>query len=268
MILRSLLAAESEEGGTSIQIGHHSTWEIAGYTVHADTITSTIIAGGVVIILGLMLRRSASSEVPGKLQLAWEALVTWVNTQVESTLGRLHPFVIPLAVSLFVFILVSNLLEVVPTDHKAPPPTADVNLTYPLALLVIIAATIYGIQQRGVKNYVKGFAEPYAVMTPFNILEEIAKPISLALRLFGNIFAGGVMLSIIALLPYWLTPLPTVPWKLFGIFIGAIQALIFALLTILYFGMAGEGHGGGGHDEEHEAPVDAVPDAGKQPQPA
>ena len=267
MILRSLLAAESEEGGTSIEIGHHSTWEIAGYTVHADTITSTIIAGGVVIILGLLLRRSASNEVPGKLQLAWEALVTWVNDQVESTLGRLQPFVVPLAVTLFIFIFVANLLEVVPTDHKAPPPTADVNLTYPLALIVIIAATIYGIANRGLGSYLKGFTEPYAVMTPFNILEEIAKPISLALRLFGNIFAGGVMLSIIALLPYWLTPLPTVPWKLFGMFIGAIQALIFALLTVLYFGMAGEGHGGGDHDDAHEEPAEAETDE-KQLQPA
>ena len=249
----SWITAESEEGGTGIEIGHHSTWEIGGFTFHADTITSTLIAGGVVIGLGLLLRRSASSEVPGKLQLAWEALVTWVNDQVESTLGRLNPFVIPLAASLFIFIFVANLLEVVPTDHKAPPPTADVNLTYPLALLVIIAATIYGIRERGVKSYLKGFSEPYAIMTPFNILEEIAKPISLALRLFGNIFAGGVMLSIIGLLPFWLTPVPTVPWKLFGIFIGAIQALIFALLTILYFGMAAEGHGSGGHeDEAHE----------------
>lgn len=254
----SWITAESEEGGTGIEIGHHSTWEIGGFTFHADTITSTIIAGAVVIGLGLLLRRSASSEVPGKLQLAWEALVTWVNDQVESTLGRLNPFVVPLAASLFIFIFVANLLEVIPTDHKAPPPTADVNLTYPLALLVIIAATIYGIRERGVASYAKGFFEPYPIMGLFNILEEIAKPISLALRLFGNIFAGGVMLSIIGLLPFWLTPLPTVPWKLFGIFIGAIQALIFALLTILYFGMAASGHGGDDHGESHGSDDEAA----------
>ena len=249
----------AEGGSSGIEIGHHSTWEIGGITLHADTITSTVIAGAVVIGLGLMLRRSASSEVPGKLQLAWEALATWVNDQVESTLGRLNPFVVPLAASLFVFIFVANLLEVVPTDHKAPPPTADVNLTYPLALLVIIAATVYGIRERGVKNYLKGFTEPYAIMTPFNILEEIAKPISLSLRLFGNIFAGGVMLSIIGLLPFWLSPVPTVPWKLFGMFIGAIQALIFALLTILYFGMAASGHG-----DDHGTEDDSTDDAAEQ----
>jgi F-type H+-transporting ATPase subunit a len=247
----------AEGGGSGIEIGHHSTWDIFGFSVHADTITSTIIAGAVVIGLGLMLRRSASSEVPGKLQLAWEALVTWVNDQVESTLGRLNPFVVPLAASLFVFIFVANLLEVIPTDHKAPPPTADVNLTYPLALLVIICATVYGIRERGVASYAKGFFEPYPVMGIFNILEEIAKPISLSLRLFGNIFAGGVMLSIIGLLPVWLTPVGIVPWKLFGMFIGAIQALIFALLTILYFGMAGSGHGGDDHGESHSSDEDA-----------
>ena len=267
-MISNLVTAESEEGGTGIEIGHHSTWEWNGLTFNTDTMTSTVIAGGVVIVLGLLLRRSASSEVPGKLQLAWEALVTWVNDQVESTLGKLNPFVVPLAASLFVFIFVANLLELVPTDHKAPPPTADVNLAYPLALLVIISATIYGIRERGALNYVKGFTEPYAIMTPINVIEEFAKPISLSLRLFGNIFAGGVMLSIIGLLPYWLTPVPTVPWKLFGIFIGAIQALIFALLTILYFGMAASGHGNGDHDEPEKADEDEADAESKQLQPA
>ena len=252
------------EGGSGIEIGHHETFEWNGWTFNLDTMTSTVIAGGVVILLGLLLRRSATSEVPGKLQLAWEALVTWVNDQTESTLGRLNPFVIPLAASLFIFIFVANLLEVIPTMHKAPPPTADVNLTYPLALIVIVGATTYGIRERGLGPYLKGFTEPYAAMTVFNILEEIAKPISLSLRLFGNIFAGGVMLSIIGLLPFWLSPLPTVPWKLFGIFIGAIQALIFALLTILYFGMAASGHGGDDHGESHDSEDDTADDAAEQ----
>lgn len=236
----------AEGGGSGIEIGHHSTWDIFGFSVHADTITSTIIAGAVVIGLGLMLRRSASSEVPGKLQLAWEALVTWVNDQVESTLGRLNPFVVPLAASLFVFIFVANLLEVIPTDHKAPPPTADVNLTYPLALLVIICATVYGIRERGVASYAKGFFEPYPVMGIFNILEEIAKPISLSLRLFGNIFAGGILVALIALFPPWIMWAPNAIWKSFDLFVGAIQAFIFALLTILYFSQSME------LDEHHD----------------
>jgi len=252
MIIAGLVSAESEEGGTGIEIGHHSTWVWNGMTFNTDTMLSTVIAGTVVIALGLMLRRSASNEVPGKMQLAWEALITWVNEQVESNLGRLNPFVVPLAVTLFVFILVANLVEIVPTDHKVPPATADVNLTYPLALLVFIAATVYGIRERGIGDFAKGLTKPHWVMTPINVIEEIAKPVSLSLRLFGNLFAGGVMLSIIGLLPFWLTPLPTVPWKLFSIFIGLIQALIFALLTILYFGMAASGHGDD-HEESHDS---------------
>jgi F-type H+-transporting ATPase subunit a len=252
MIITDLAAAESEGGGSEVQIGHHWTVEIGGLTFNFDTMLSTVIAGSVVIVLGLMLRRSATNEVPGKLQLAWEALVSWVNEQVEGNLGRLNPFVVPLAVSLFVFILVANLVEIVPTEHKVPPATADVNLTYPLALLVFITATAYGIRERGIRDFAKGLAQPHWIMTPINVIEEIAKPVSLSLRLFGNLFAGGVMLSIIGLLPFWITPLPTVIWKLFSIFIGLIQALIFALLTILYFGMAGSGHGGDDH-ESHDS---------------
>ncbi len=261
MIITDLAAAESEGGGSEVQIGHHWTVEIGGLTFNFDTMLSTVIAGSVVIVLGLMLRRSATNEVPGKLQLAWEALVSWVNEQVEGNLGRLNPFVVPLAVSLFVFILVANLVEIVPTDHKVPPATADVNLTYPLALLVFVTATAYGIRERGIRDFAKGLAQPHWIMTPINVIEEIAKPVSLSLRLFGNLFAGGVMLSIIGLLPFWITPLPTVIWKLFSIFIGLIQALIFALLTILYFGMAGSGHGG----DDHE-PHDSDDEAEKEPE--
>ena len=253
MIIMDLAAAESEGGGSQVEIGHHWTVEIGGLTFNFDTMLSTVIAGSVVITLGLLLRRSASNEVPGKLQLAWEALVSWVNEQVESNLGRLNPFVVPLAVSLFVFILVANLVEIVPTNHKVPPTTADVNLTYPLALLVFVTATAYGIRERGIRDFAKGLAQPHWIMTPINVIEEFAKPVSLSLRLFGNLFAGGVMLSIIGLLPFWITPLPTVIWKLFSIFIGLIQALIFALLTILYFGMAASGHGEGDHDESHDS---------------
>ncbi|MFZ0140206.1 MAG: F0F1 ATP synthase subunit A [Aeromicrobium sp.] len=267
MIITDLAAAESEGGGSEVQIGHHWTVEIGGLTFNFDTMLSTVIAGSVVIVLGLMLRRSATNEVPGKLQLAWEALVSWVNEQVEGNLGRLNPFVVPLAVSLFVFILVANLVEIVPTDHKVPPATADVNLTYPLALLVFVTATAYGIRERGIRDFAKGLAQPHWIMTPINVIEEIAKPVSLSLRLFGNLFAGGVMLSIIGLLPFWITPLPTVIWKLFSIFIGLIQALIFALLTILYFGMAGSGHGGDDH-ESHDSDDEAEKEPEGELQPA
>ena len=100
------------------------------------------------------------------------------------------------------------------------------------------------------KGYFKHFVEPFPILLPLNILEELIKPLTLALRLFGNIFAGGIMLALIGLMPLYLLWAPNLIWKLFDMAIGGIQAFIFALLTVLYFAMAGAGHGDD-HGEEH-----------------
>jgi F-type H+-transporting ATPase subunit a len=241
-----------------IEIGEHVEREIFGLTFNLDTIWSTFVAGTVVIALGFVARnyltRKSEDHVPSKLQLIWESVVSEVNSQVESNLGRVHPFVAPLAISLFFFILFANWLEIIPselnheTGHLLPAPTADTNLTYALAAITIVSVWVYGIRQKGVKGYFKHFLEPYPWMLPLEILQELIKPVTLALRLFGNIFAGGIMLSLIALIPWYFgMPVANIAWKLFDMFIGLIQAFIFALLTVLYFAMAG-----GGHDEEHE----------------
>ncbi len=199
----------SEE--STIEIGHHVTREWMGMTFNIDTIISTLVAAGIVLLLAILavrgLTRDPDDHVPTKLQLIWEAVVGEVNQQVEDNLGRVHPYVAPLAISLFFFILIANWLELVPselnhhTGHLLPAPTADVNLTYALAAITIVSVWVYGMQQQGVKGYFKHFAEPFPVLTPLNILEEITKPITLALRLFGNIFAGGIMLALIGLIP-------------------------------------------------------------------
>ena len=108
-----------------------------------------------------------------------------------------------------------------------------------MALLVMVSVWIYGIRQKGVKGYFKHFVEPFPILLPLNILEELIKPLTLALRLFGNIFAGGIMLALIGLLPLYILWAPNLLWKLFDMAIGGIQAFIFALLTVLYFAMAG-----------------------------
>ncbi len=241
---------------SDIQIGEHHTFSFLGMTFNADTIWSTLIAGVVVIILGLLVARSASSTNPGKLQLLWESLVSWVTEQVESNLGRVNPFVVPLAICLFAFILIANWLELLPTMDWIKSPTSDVNLTYAMALLVIIGVHIYSVRERGVKGYVHHYMEPYPVLFPILLVEEIVKPFTLALRLFGNIFSGGIMLSIIALLPLWALWGANGIWKLFDLFIGLIQAFIFALLTILYFGMAGATHPEDSHATEGEPRTD------------
>jgi F-type H+-transporting ATPase subunit a len=245
-----LLPLESD-----ITIGEHTTRTWLGMTFNIDTIISTIVAGILVLLLGFWAVRSMSKQtedhVPTKVQLLWEAVVGEVNKQVEDNLGKVHPYVAPLAISLFFFILFCNWLELLPTElnhdtHLLPAPTADTNLTYALAAVTMVSVWAYGIRTKGVKGYFKHFTEPFPVLLPLNILEELIKPITLALRLFGNIFAGGIMLALITLIPIYAFWLPNILWKAFDGIIGVIQAFIFALLTVLYFAMASAGH------EEHE----------------
>lgn len=244
----------------NIHPGEHPEGHLFGMTFNMDTIYSTIVAGLGVLLLGFLARRALTRDVedhvPTKLQLIWESVVGEVNRQVEDNLGKVHPFVAPLAVSLFFFILFANWLELIPTElnedtHLLPAPTADTNLTYAMALFAVVSVWIYGIRTKGLKGYLKHFLEPYPVLLPLNILEELVKPITLALRLFGNIFAGGIMLALIAAIPWYAgMPVANVAWKLFDMAIGGLQAFIFALLTVLYFAMAGAGHDD--HDEDHD----------------
>jgi F-type H+-transporting ATPase subunit a len=254
------LTEEHEKGDTEITIGEHVTRNIGALTFNLDTIWTTFVAGGLVLLLGFLARRALTRDthdhVPTKLQLFWETIVGQVNTQVEDNLGKRNSYVAPLAISLFFFILFANWLELLPTElnhdtHLLPAPTADTNLTYALALLVMVSVWTFGIRQRGLKSYLKHFVEPFPVLLPLNVLEELIKPLTLALRLFGNIFAGGIMLALIGLLPAYILWAPNVLWKLFDMAIGGIQAFIFALLTVLYFAMAR----GTGHDDHEDEPA-------------
>jgi F-type H+-transporting ATPase subunit a len=248
--MTGVLPLESE-----IKIGEHNTVTWHGLTFNIDTIISTLVAGALVLILGFwvvrQMKRTTEDHVPTKIQILWETIVGEVNKQVADNLGKVHPYVAPLAISLFFFILFANWLELIPTElnhdtHLLPAPTADTNLTYALAAVTMVSVWTYGIRQKGWRGYFKHFAEPFPVLLPLNVLEELIKPITLALRLFGNIFAGGIMLALIGLIPIYAFWAPTILWKAFDAVIGVIQAFIFALLTVLYFAMAGAGH------EEHE----------------
>src|SRR5215207_8004435 len=236
---------------TEIEAGTHPTFTWLGLTFNSDTMLSTVVAGVIVLIFGFLLRRSVTDGVPGKVQLLWESLVEWIQGLTLSSIGRLNAFVVPLAIALFLFILIGNWFEAIPTGHKLPPPAADTNMTYGLALVVIVAVHIFGIREVGLRSYLKPF------ISPLHLIEEIVKPFSLALRLFGNIFAGGIILSLIGLVPHYVAWVPEVLWKIFGMAIGGIQAFIFTLLSTLYFGFA-VSHGG--HDEPHDEPQEKKED--------
>lgn len=249
--LRSLLAV-------NITVGTHLTTKLGPLTLDLDTVWATGVAVVVVAVLVALVRRKPEDRVPTKYQLAWEMGVDTVTRQVEGSIGPAGRSVIPLAIALFIFIFVANFFEIFGVGSKYEilgPPTADVNLPLAMALFVIAWVHIASIRTRGIGGYLRHyFAQPFPkalfLFNGFiNFVEEIAKPVTLALRLFGNLFSGGLMLTLIAALGAWkLGSFPfgdiwvlvfDVIWKLFDVFlIGPIQAFIFALLTILYFDTA------------------------------
>jgi F-type H+-transporting ATPase subunit a len=235
----------------TIEVGEHIEWHFLGVTLNGDTITATLIAGAILIGLGLWVRFKVSTGKPSGLQLFFETVTEEVEARVDESLGlKTAPFVVPLAMTLFLFILIANWLAIIPTGHHpeyAPPPASDVNFTYALALIVIGSMHFTGIRRKGVRGfYGHIFRKPYALV-PLNIIEEVMKPITLALRLFGNIFSGVIMVSLIALFPAYILWAPDIIWKLFDAFIGLIQAFIFALLTVLYFGSVAPAEEGAHH---------------------
>jgi len=242
----------------SIEVGHHTTAHWFGLTVNVDTVLATAIAAVIVIGLAFLLRAKVTSTgVPGGVQLFFEAIVVQLRDQIESAIGmRIAPFVLPLATSIFVFVLVSNWLSVLPvqytdssghTTELLKPPASDINYVLALALFVFICYHAAGIWRRGlIGHFVKLLKGHVAFLAPINLVEEIAKPISLSLRLFGNMFAGGILVALIALFPPYILWLPNAVWKTFDLFVGLIQAFIFALLTVLYFSQSME------LDEEHD----------------
>jgi F-type H+-transporting ATPase subunit a len=223
---------------SALDLGAARTATVAGLTINVDTVLATVIAGVIVIALGLYARRKASVHRPTQLQLGWETVVSTAERHVGRSIAPAARGGIPLAVALFVFILVSSLLETVPSGHPRkllPPPTGDLNLTAALALLVVFWVHATAIRVRGLRGYFRHYLRPHPWLLPLKILEELVKPITLALRLFGNVFAGAVMVILIfEVIPPIFTPLPLAAWKLFGVFIAVMQAFLFPLLAMLY----------------------------------
>jgi F-type H+-transporting ATPase subunit a len=232
-------------------------------TINYDSVISSLIAIILTIAIGFWVRSKLQEGRPGKVQAIFEWGYDLLRGLVKTNVSDDALFIIPLAMTLFLYILIGNWIEffplaIFPILHGA---NADLNQTLAMGLIVIIVVQWYSIRVLGIGGYLKRFTKPFElpvaariVFIPLNILEEAVKPVTLALRLFGNIFAGAVMIGLIAgfaslQLPYVgtvggtvLGSLVLVIWKGFDvIFIGFIQAFIFMLLTVIYFGAAREG---------------------------
>jgi F-type H+-transporting ATPase subunit a len=218
------------------------------------------------------------SRRPGKFQMVFELIVGYTRDQIRNTVGHEPPGIaLPLALTLFFYILIANWIGAFPIPAPLAPANTDLNQTLAMGLVVFIAAEVYAIRTRGPLGFLHHLTRPFelpiparAAFTVLNIIEEITKPVTLALRLMGNIFGGLVMLWVLTVmlplipipyLPLGLSTVLVVAWKLFDVFIGTLQAFIFFLLTIIYFGQAVEGV-----EEEHghKAPAPASTAAAHQ----
>ena len=241
-----------------IHVGDHPVVHLLGLTIDTDIVTSTLLAMAIFLYLGFRMRAKITDGVPGKLQLFWEILVEQVSDLATSAIGPKGRKFVPIGITMFLFILISNWIGFIPSAMQPgvsgeilPAPTSDVNLPLAMALLVIVWVHIESFKARGFKGYFRHYAQPYAALAPINVVEEITKPITMTFRLFGNLFSGGLMIAVMTtLLPVYVVPFGELIWKPFDLGIGAIQAFIFMLLTILYFGMAMS------HDESHDVVVE------------
>ena len=238
-----------------ISVGVHPMAHIFGLSFEYDVALSTVVAAAIFFFLMFKMTSKVTDGVPGKLQVFWEMVQEIVSDLATSVMGERGKKVVPLGVTLFLFILISNWIGILPTAmHPGssgdilPAPTSDVNLPLAMAALVIVWVHVESFRARGIRGYFGHYKEPMIGLLPINIIEEITKPVTMTFRLFGNLFSGVIMISVITtLLPIYAIPVAEIVWKPFDdLFIGAIQAYIFMLLAIMYFGMATS------HVETHE----------------
>ncbi len=200
----------------------------------SESVVVTWIIMGVVILFCRVFVRNLSVEHPGQKQLALESAVSGIYNFFDDVMGGYGKEYIPYLVAVAIYIGIANLISI----FGFKPPTKDLNVTAALAVMSILLIEIAGIRQRGVKGWLKGFAEPMIVVLPINILEIFIKPLSLCMRLFGNVLGSFVIMELIkAVIP---AIVPAVFSCYFDIFDGLIQAYVFVFLTALFIKEATE----------------------------
>ncbi len=236
-------------------------WDVC--TFNYDSLISSLLAIVATLAVGFWLRSRLRYGQPTKVQAIFEWGYDQLRSLIKTNVSEDALFIIPLALTLFLYILVANWIEflplgLVPILHGA---NADLNQTLAMALVVFVVVEWYSIRVLGLVGFLRRFTRPFElplpariVFIPLNLIEEFTKPVTLSMRLFGNIFAGAAIIGLIIGLGLVSLPIGgTIPgliagsillsvWKAFDVlFIGFIQAFIFMLLTVVYFGAAREG---------------------------
>ncbi|MDR1057090.1 MAG: F0F1 ATP synthase subunit A [Coxiellaceae bacterium] len=232
------------------------------WTLNLDTLIVSIVTGILFLSIFYYVVKHFSSERPGKLQTAIELIFESIQQIVRETFHGQSVLIVPLAITIFIWIFLFNAFDVIPVDllprilsvlfgikYFRVVATDDPNLTFALSCSVFCLIIFYNVKSKGWRNLTKEiFTSPFGVwFFPFNFIfrfiEEIVKPLSLSLRLFGNMFAGELIFFLIAMMPWWIQWTAGGIWSIFHVLIIILQAFIFMMLTVIYLSMA--------HDSSH-----------------
>jgi len=238
--------------------------------INVDSMFWSVLLGIVFIWTFRSVAKKSSSGTPGKLQAFVEIVVDFIDSSVKDTFHGKSNLIAPLALTIFMWVFLMNLMDLIPVDwipgvagavgipYMKVVPTTDVNITFGMSISVFVLIIFYTVKTKGVGGFVRELtmhpiapptkgvgliAAPFIIA--FNFMLEsvalLAKPLSLSLRLFGNMFAGELIFILIAMLGIWQLPLHF-GWAVFHILIVTLQAFIFMMLTVVYLTLASEEH--------------------------
>lgn len=203
--------------------GHNMTFNL-------EVIVMTWIVIGILIVFGILATRKRSI-LPGPFQVVGELFVEQLYALTEDSLGKeLAKTYSPLICALFMFLVLSNWLGIIPHLEE---PTKDLNTPLSLGLMGFVIAHYAGIKAKGFKKYISEYFEPIFFMMPLNVIGELAKVVSISFRLFGNIMGGSIIILVVSYLTYSII-IPPFLNAFFGLFVGTIQAFVFTMLTVVY----------------------------------
>lgn len=228
------------------------------WSLNLDTLIVSVMVG--FLVFGtLKLVAGRSTEIPGKMQSLVEMIIEYVGNTVQEIFHHKSTFVPSLALTIFLWIFFMNSLDLLPVDllprflglfgvpYFKSVPTADPNATFAMSLSVFALIIFFNIKAKKTGLLKEMLTFPFGpylfpINFVFRLIEECVKPLSLALRLFGNMFAGELIFILIAVMPWWIQWPPGAIWAIFHILIITLQAFLFMMLTIIYLSMAHDKH--------------------------
>lgn len=263
-------------------IHHHLSYWTVGegfWSLNVDTLLFSLGLGTLLFFVMYFTVRRATAGVPGKWQNFVEFVLGWVHDNVKQVFHFENPLIAPLAVTLFIWIWAMNFMDMLPVDAlpwiaqhigeaagKDPEqvylkivPTNDLNMTFGMSLTIFLMTMYYSVAKGPIRYTKFLFSHPFEahgwvgrilVALPnllMNIVETFAKPLSLSLRLFGNLFAGEILYVLIAVLPWWINWLPGFGWTVFHLIVITVQAFVFMMLSVVYLNMAHQIHDTNSH---------------------